>query len=89
MQLNTKLTLKIFLKYFYKHKWSGFLIMGSIISASALNLVSPIFYKKFFDLLASDLPKAELVSGLIGAIVMVALIQFIGWIFWDKWMYVS
>lgn len=82
MQLNTKLTLKIFLKYFLRHKWSGFTIIGSGILASALNLVTPIFYKKFFDLLAIGLPKAELASSLINAIVMIALIQFVSWIFW-------
>ena len=82
MQLNTKLTFKIFLKYFLKYKWRGFLIIGSVIIGSALNLVTPIFYKNFFDILTSTLPKSEIISGLVNTIVIIAFVQLISWVFW-------
>ena len=82
MKFNTKLTLKFFLEYFYKYKWSGFLIIITIVLASVVNLISPIFYKILFDLLSNGLPKNEIVQQLINTIIIIAAIEFIGWILW-------
>ena len=81
MQSNTKLTLKIFLKYFYKYKWSGFLIIGTSILFSATNLIAPLFYKTFFDTLAGGLARNEIISKLFELIIIIAIIKFISWIF--------
>lgn len=82
MKFNTKLTLKIFLKYFSKYKWRGFVIIGAVILASATHLIPPIFYKIFFDALTGDLPKNEIIAKLINTITIVVIIEFVGWIFW-------
>lgn len=82
MKFNTKLTFKFFFKYCRKYQWQVFVIVGVIILASASNLVTPIFYKKFFDILTGSLSKNEMAQGMLMAIIFAALTEFVGWIFW-------
>lgn len=58
------------------------MILVFVISGAATNVIRPLFYKKFFDILASGQPKESIVSGLIAVLVSIAIIQMAGWISW-------
>jgi ATP-binding cassette, subfamily B, bacterial len=82
MQNNTKKTLKIFWEHILKYKLSGLIILFSIVAASAINVILPLYYKKFFDILGSGQTKEIISSELINTLILILSIHFINWIFW-------
>ena len=54
MKENTRKTLKTFGQYIWKYKVSGFFTFIGIVGASSLNIVIPIYFKRFFDILAQS-----------------------------------
>ena len=83
MKDNTKKTLKIYLQHCLKYKAGFFAIALAIICASALTTVFPLFFKKFFDILAtnnSDI--AQTASSLTRLIVIILLLDLLSWGFW-------
>ncbi len=82
MEYNTKKTLEIYLAHAAKYKLWGSMILIFVISGAATNIIRPLFYKKFFDIMAGDQPKDIMVSGLIAVLISIAIIQMAGWVFW-------
>jgi len=82
MQDNTRKTLEIYWRHMKRYKWSGLAILFSVVGASATNAVLPIYFKKFFDVLAGGQTKEEIAGGLISVLVLILLVSFLGWIFW-------
>jgi len=83
MKDNTKKTLKIYLQHCLKYKAGFFAIALAIICASALTTVFPLFFKKFFDILAtnnSDI--AQTAGSLTRLIVIILLLDLLSWGFW-------
>ena len=70
--------------------WKGMgknkgLLFSTIIllgAGSAIGVITPIYYKKFFDILSSGGEKASLVPSLVHQILIILLIQAIAWVFW-------
>jgi ATP-binding cassette, subfamily B, bacterial len=70
--------------------WKGMgknkgLLFSTIIllgSGSAIGVLTPIYYKKFFDILSSGSEKASLVPSLVHQILIILVIQAIAWVFW-------
>lgn len=89
MEYNTKKTLEIYLAHAAKYKLWGSVILLSSISGAATNVIGPLYYKKFFDILVSGQPKEEIVSGLISVLVQIAVIFIAGWISWRTATFVS
>lgn len=57
-------------------------ILFGIGGANAFEIVVPLYYKKFFDTLASSQPKAELVSQLFDIILFILLLNGAAWVCW-------
>ena len=71
-----------FWKGLKSQKWMFFLCIFFIVSASTFSLITPIFYKKFFDIVAQAGPRQEMASQLLSIIFIIALINFWVWISW-------
>jgi len=82
MQNNTKQTLKIYVKSSAKYKWSLFFIVFSILASSILEVINPLFYKKFFDILATATDISAVQPDLIKTLLTIAGINLISWSFW-------
>ncbi|MFA6254400.1 MAG: ABC transporter ATP-binding protein [Patescibacteria group bacterium] len=82
MKDNTKKTFKIFWQYSLKHKISGLIMVTSVIVASSLDIVVPLYFKQFFNTLASGSPSELLAKSLVLILLSIATLEFIQWIFW-------
>ncbi len=82
METNTKKTLGIFLKHSLKYKLLMFLIPFSITGAVVTNVIVPLYYKAFFDVLVSQQPKDVIYQNLLAILINILLVVFVGWIFW-------
>ncbi len=62
----------------------GLVIFGTALANYLLNLVTPLFYKRFFDTLASanGVPTDALATTLISIIMSVAMLYFFLWLLW-------
>ena len=78
MENYTKQTFKIFLKHCKEYKFPIFIIVISVIFASAMGRVTPLFYKDFFNLIEA---RAE-TQLLVNVLIKVLIINGIGWLFW-------
>ncbi|MFA6410865.1 MAG: ABC transporter ATP-binding protein [Candidatus Buchananbacteria bacterium] len=82
MKDNTKKTLKIFWQFSLKYKVSGIFIVISVFIASALNVVVPLYFKNFFDALASGGSVDKITTILISTLLMIGFLELIQWVFW-------
>ncbi len=82
MKNNTRKTLKIYWSHIIKYKLSGLIILFSIVAGSAINVILPIYYKKFFDILGTEQTKEIIAGRLIDVLITILIINFIGWITW-------
>ncbi|MCK4918823.1 MAG: ABC transporter ATP-binding protein [Candidatus Pacebacteria bacterium] len=82
MKNNTKQTLKIYWSHILKYKLSGLIILFSIVAGSSINVILPLYYKKFFDVLGAEQAKEVLVNKLVDVLIVILIINFIGWIAW-------
>lgn len=82
MEYNTRKTLEIYWRHASKYKLWGSAILFFVIFGSATNVIRPLFYKKFFDILVSTQPKEMIVNSLIAVLVSIAAIQMAGWVSW-------
>lgn len=82
MKNNTKKTLKIYLEHSRVYKLELFIILFSVIGASVLSVIVPLYFKTFFDILVSQQPKDIIYSGLMSVLVSIAVIESIQWILW-------
>jgi len=82
MKDNTKKTFKIFWQYSLKHKISGLLMVVSVTVAASLDIVVPLYFKQFFNTLASGSPSELLAKSLVLILLSIAALEFIQWIFW-------
>jgi len=72
MKANIRDTIKIYLKATVKYPWVFAIIIGGTLAANIFEVTSPLFYKKFFDLLVENAPAREMVK----IIIYIAFINF-------------
>jgi ATP-binding cassette subfamily B protein len=89
MKDNTKKTLKTYWQFVWKHKVSGFFIMASVVGASFLAVVIPLYFKKFFDVLVSGQGQDIIAKGLISILIIIAGLEFLEWILWRMSGFIS
>ncbi|MEK7680603.1 MAG: ABC transporter ATP-binding protein [Patescibacteria group bacterium] len=77
MQNNTKATLKIYWQHLGNYKISAFVIFVTVVAASILNAIVPIYFKQFFNLL-----NQSQTAGLMNVLFMVAALELLQWVFW-------
>ena len=82
MKNNTKKTLKIYWQHSRKYKFSVFVMLFSIITASLLGVIVPLYFKNFFDLLTSGQSTDVIYNGLIATLIIIAGIELLQWVFW-------
>ncbi len=82
MENNTKKTLGIFLKYSLKYKLLMFLVPFSITGAVVVNVIVPLYYKAFFDVLVSQQSKEVIYQSLFVILSNILLALLVGWAFW-------
>ncbi|MCK4892087.1 MAG: ABC transporter ATP-binding protein, partial [Candidatus Pacebacteria bacterium] len=82
MSNNTKKTLRIYWNHIIKYKLSGLIILFSIIAGSSINVILPLYYKKFFDILSIEQTKEAITNELVNILIIILTINFIGWITW-------
>ena len=82
MEDYTKETFKIFWEHIKRYKIAGFFIVFSITIGSIGNILGPVLYKKFFDILTSGKGKIESMDLLIQILIQILIIYLIGWLFW-------
>jgi ATP-binding cassette subfamily B protein len=82
MDNNTKTTLKIYWQYSWKHKYSVVILILAVIGAAAVNVIIPLYFKNFFDVLTSQDVQTVIVSGLISTLIAVAGLEMLQWFLW-------
>ena len=75
-------TLKIFWQHIKRYRVAFFLVSLFIVLSSVGNIIGPLYYKEFFDLLTSGIEQSAKVQPLIGILVKILLIYLISWFFW-------
>lgn len=81
MQLNTKLTFRYFLNHILRYKFLTFVAIFSMIIVVGLELLSPYFYKVFFDTLTGVQIPVVTSNTLIKIIIIIAVINLASLIF--------
>lgn len=82
MRENTKQTLMIFWQQIWRRKVSVLVTFVGVIGGSALSIVTPLYFKKLFDLLVQSGPKEVLAVQLVHILLIIGFVELIGWIFW-------
>ena len=82
MKDNTKNTLKYYWQFSLNHKISGLIIIASITVAAVLNVIVPLYFKDFFNVLVGAGTKVAIARNLISILLVIALLEFIQWLFW-------
>lgn len=75
-------TIQIYLQHAKKHRISGVIMVLSTIFATVLGAITPIYLKKFFDILGMGGDKVVLAENLVGVLGVIALLHLIDWTFW-------
>lgn len=82
MKDNTKKTLKIYWQFSLKYKIPALFMVGATIGATILNIIVPLYFKNFFDILVSPGAKDAIAQKLIFVLMIIAGLEFVQWIFW-------
>ncbi len=84
MNVSAKQVFRTMWKQLRKHKLAFGYILFAISIAEIANVIVPIYYKKFFDILTGSavVDPGGLQDALVGALMTVLLLHGIGWILW-------
>ena len=63
-------------------KWLLLAIVFSVVAASAIGVVTPIFYKNFFDAISGSNDAGQTAKILIGIVFQILCLQLVQWIFY-------
>jgi ATP-binding cassette subfamily B protein len=74
-------TLKIYWNYNWSHKLPLFLSLGGAFCATILQLIEPLYLKKFFDMLSLG-NSSEIVGKLFGILIIIGLLKVASWACW-------
>ncbi len=59
-----------------------FAVVFSVVTASLLNVIIPLYFKNFFDVLTSGQPNDIIYNGLISTLIIIAGVELLQWVFW-------
>jgi ATP-binding cassette, subfamily B, bacterial len=68
--------------------WALYVSVTAFIVSSVLQLITPLYYKKFFDFIASGSPHATLAPELVHIIIVVLVLNIFGWLSFRLGLYV-
>lgn len=78
---NTKITLRHFWRASLGYKKSILAAVFGVIGAAVLNALTPLYFKKFFDLLSHGTSPA-IIHELIGVLITIAVLRLLQWAGW-------
>lgn len=83
-KIQTSQILKVYWEHARRYKGRVFLILLFIGIANLLNVIIPLFYKRFFDLLSGDIPSDpdSVVPLLVGTLLIVMSLHGVMWVMW-------
>ena len=82
MKNYTKQTFKIFWQHTRQH-WVSFVVVTfSVIIASLANIIAPLYYKDFFDILSGPGSIDSKPPILVGILIKILLVYAVAWTFW-------
>jgi len=82
MKNYTKQTFSIFWRHISKYKFVTFIITVSVIIGSVTNVIAPLYYKEFFNLIAESEASLEKAVELVSILGKILIVYLIGWILW-------
>lgn len=80
MNLKARDVLKTYWKEARHYKLALFVMVSAIMIAVVADLIAPLYYKKFFDLIADSSPVEAIVTQLVVLLLFVALFRGISWL---------
>lgn len=81
-KIQTKAILRVFWEHLRPYKRSLIVSLVCVIAASLVDIVSPVLYKRFIDLLSGGVPDTGDVSAFVGAILLILIAHMFGWVAW-------
>ena len=73
MKTNTRKTLRAYFVSTFEYKyWASFMLLAAI-SAQVINVITPLFYKDFFNILAEGNPGQESMGQLINILFIIGI----------------
>ncbi len=82
MKNNTKLTIQYYWQVAKRYKLSMAMSVLMIGVAAVINVVIPLYFKKFFDALLIEDERSAVASALMGILLIIALLELASWVFW-------
>ena len=82
--INTGRILRVYWEHVRRYKGRALFILLLVSLANVFDVIVPLFYKRFFDLLAGDLviEGASTTSLLIGTLILIAAFHVVIWLGW-------
>ncbi|HLD20777.1 MAG TPA: ABC transporter ATP-binding protein [Patescibacteria group bacterium] len=81
--INTKAILKLFWEHIRPYSGRAAFILLLIVLAKVVDVIIPVFYKRFFDLLAGDVTSTtDLRTGLVGTVFIILILHLGAWVSW-------
>ena len=81
MKLVTKQTYLVYWRHMMRYRFAFWVVVASIAVGSSLSIITALYYKRFFDVLADGLSKPEAAVGtLVNIVLMVLLLNSVMWI---------
>jgi ATP-binding cassette, subfamily B, bacterial len=82
MKDNTRKTLKHYWQSMRNYKLSLAVVLVSIVGATIVDSIIPIYFKNFFNLLSENKDKILVVGELIRLLMFIGVFSFIRWLLW-------
>ncbi|TAL50671.1 ABC transporter ATP-binding protein [Patescibacteria group bacterium] len=81
--INTKAILKLFWEHIRPYSGRAMLLLSLIVLAKTVDVIIPVFYKRFFDLLAGDvIATTNLRTALVGTVFIILCFHLGAWVCW-------
>ncbi len=89
--INTKEVLSYFWQNIRGYKLISFLILVLVLTANILQVISPIFYKKFFDIATNQtgVVSDDVVQLLVSTLLFIVLLHTIAWLAWRTLSFIN
>jgi ABC-type multidrug transport system fused ATPase/permease subunit len=65
-----------------QYKGYVFVMLFSVLGASIINVIIPLFFKDFFDILSSGQEQSAIIDGLIKVLILIGIWSLVQWGFW-------
>ena len=82
MRRLTKETYKIYWDHVRPYQWLAVLMLASLVVGTVVDMIVPIFYKRFFDELAAGITSPAAKPALFNIIFIILGMHALGWVVW-------